>query len=142
MSLHPHRGPSARRAVWVGGLLFVLAGLFGMHGLETHRVAHAHIVATNPDKVTAGSDAVVRAGAGPSAASLAHGDTPAGGGTAALCAAVLVVALITVLRLLLAIRAFRFWWLTARPVRGPAIPARALHFPVAPSLSDLSICRC
>ena len=36
MSLHDRSGTTARRALWFGGLLVLLAGIVGMHGLNSH----------------------------------------------------------------------------------------------------------
>lgn len=36
MSLHDRSGTTARRALWIGGLLILLAGIVGMHGLDSH----------------------------------------------------------------------------------------------------------
>ena len=50
MSLWTQPRTTVRHALWLGGLLVILGGLFGMHGLDNHgsagmdTVAHAGMV--------------------------------------------------------------------------------------------------
>ena len=65
-------GSTAPHALWLGGLLVVLAGLFGMHGLDSHgaagadTIAHAVMIGPGADPVASGQDHMPRAGPQPS----------------------------------------------------------------------------
>ncbi len=141
-----HLSTNARRALWVGGLLVVLVGLFGMHGLNAEGVdgmastAHSGMVESS---MVAGELATLVHSAGdadhvgPAITTVTTGavtDMDMGH----LCLAVLVGSLIT---LLLRRRSpSRAMSLVATPgVREPAGHFRA---PDPPSLIALSILRC
>lgn len=142
-----------RHALWLGGMLVVLGGLFGMHGLDNHggagmdSVAHA-AMASSPMTVAAGP--VSAAGRG-LAGDIAHdtvlmaavvtdasGDADLGMGATGMCMAVLGLSLL-VLLLIRARRLSPLVWLGARPARAPRARGRD---PDPPSLILLSIQRC
>ena len=150
MSIRVRPETTARRALWLGGLLVILGGMFGMHGLDTHGVAgmdsHAHsavsvVVAAPAD---AGHDGSSPA-ADPAQPVLAGlGDATTGhpamdAGVAGACMAILAVALSLLLRLLRSGRVRPLPWVSARPARAPAVTGRD---PDPPSLIRLSIQRC
>lgn len=138
--------PIARRALGVGGLLIVLGGLFGMHGLSTHGVdaldatAHGgmithtavpvlHEVVTNGASETAA--AVVSVSPIPFSSDRHAGD---------MCLAVLVGLLLALLLLRYRRSGFReVPFMVASPRQGPTCRARA---PDPPCLIALSVQRC
>ena len=144
---------TARRALWIGGLLVVLAGLMGMHGLGDHGAAGMDSI---PHSV------VSEAGAGPAIGAVFSvvdhavphirgvapvmttvSAFPGGGrmdmGMTEMCVAILVVALIVLLRSLRTSKTRSFLRLVARSARAHADTGRD---PDPPSLIKLSIQRC
>ncbi|MCW2761598.1 MAG: hypothetical protein JWR85_1799 [Marmoricola sp.] len=150
--------PTVRYALRLGGLLVVLAGLFGMHGLDNHGgagidamshaamgvpaagVAPVHVAIPGADQVSA-AIAVVASDAGDRVAALT-GSTGHPGmdmGAAGMCMAVLVLSLLIFIMGRYANRSRPVLWLLARPVRSPWVRGRD---PDPPSLFRLSIQRC
>lgn len=143
---------TARHALSLGGLLIVLAGLLGMHGLASHGAAG--MGTTSHTMVSPGADGAMVAVAEPvtsvAAASAfvattvwvgAGQDAAMGVGMAAMCMAILALALIAVLLLLQRIGGSRqsILWMRARLPRALGRPGRD---PDPPSLITLSIQRC
>lgn len=136
-------------ALWLGGLLVLLGGLFGMHGLDNHGGAGMDTVV---NATMTGSIGLAGAVAGevmtetaPEVALATVTATGASGrsdmdmGVAGMCMAVLMVGLIA---LLLRIRANRLHpplLFVPRPARSPGARSRD---PDTPSLIQLSIQRC
>lgn len=134
-------------ALWLGGLLVLLGGLFGMHGLDNHGDAgldsvvnatmtgstgHAGAVAYEVMTETAPEVA-------PVTTTGATGRSGMDMGVAGMCMAILMLGLIA---LLLRIRANRLQpplWLVARHAGAPGARGRD---PDTPSLIQLSIQRC
>lgn len=152
---------SAHPALRLAGLLVVLAGLFGMHGLSGQNSGHGAAgmsMQTAPPALKAASsmgmdvsdlaanptDIVSHAGllAGNRAEDLlevATGSGHDGMAMGAMCLAILGVALLTLLRLLHRARVAPVVWSLPRPAR--AIVPRGRD-PDPPSLIKLSIQRC
>ena len=142
---------TARRALWSAGLLILLAGIFGMHGLGSHAGglgAEMHPMtrgvvgpgadATMPDVLIAGVRDVAHSTTGVSAALLQ--DLPVGDmGATAMCMAVLALALTLLLRSLGDVPARRRYGRTSTWAQAPISPGRD---PDPPSLIVLSIQRC
>lgn len=154
MSTAGHPETTARHALWFGGILVVLAGLFGMHGLDSHGAAGMDTTAyaaisEGPMDAVAASGAAVRsdghhametptqAGLTVSSMSEATGSDATDMGMAGMCMAILVGALITLVRPL---RASRFRSVPAEPARPPWLSVGRSRDP--PSLIALSILRC
>lgn len=146
MTLCSRPESTVRHAFWVGGLLVVLGGLFGMHGLDNHgggadvdRVVQATMTGTAA--VTSHGrmiDTAHKAALATAAVTSATGHDGMDMGMAGMCMAVLVLSLIAVLRL----RASRLrppLWLVARAPRALGFRGRD---PDPPSLIQLSIQRC
>lgn len=137
-----HLPPTARRALWVGGLLIVLGGLFGMHGLNTHGVdaldaaAHSEMIAevAVPAMHPVDADiaaAVVTVSAIPFGSDMHGGD---------MCLAILVGSLLALLLLRYRRSGFReVRFMGASPKQEPTCRARA---PDPPCLIALSVQRC
>ena len=161
MSTLDRSGSTARRALWFSGLLILLAGIVGMHGLNSHagRMApdlHA-IVLHDPGAAQVPQSPVlhgpvsvvhdlvataVHEVAGPVAAMgavVAEGGSGLGTGMAGMCMAVLGLALAVLLRMLGNRPALPLHRLVGAPVRAPGPHGRD---PDPPSLIDLSIRRC
>ena len=156
-----HRQPhtTARHALWLGGLLVVLAGLFGMHGLDSHGAAgtdtipHAVMAQVSTAAVGARYEAIEAVASGAQhAASIDHQvgspmtSEPVAGrpeapdsGMAEMCMAILAVALAALLRLLILSRHRPVPWVLFSPERAPSPSGRD---PDPPSLISLSIHRC
>jgi hypothetical protein len=152
---HTTRRPrsTVRHALWLGGLLVVLGGLFGMHGLDNHggagleTVGHAGM-AMSAHGAGAGQ-AAMTAAAHPASAvatvTLASSLTDASGHTgidmvaAGMCMAVLVLSLLALVLRSYASRPRPLLWLVARPARAPAVRGRD---PDPPSQFGLSVQRC
>lgn len=140
---------TARHALWLGGLLVVLAGLLGMHGLDSHGAAgmdttHAVVTRSATDAVAAGhhsmAAAVHEAGSAVTAVTVATGHTAMDGDIdGGCCVAIIAVALIVLLQLLRTARMRPLYRLLAHPARVPGHQARD---PDPPSLISLSIQRC
>lgn len=140
---------TARRALWFGGLLIVLAGLFGMHGLDNHGAAGSDTIAhamgsshTSGDTSTEHSpvvSAIHEAGAAMVDSTVATGGGAMDMSMVAMCMAILVLALITLLRLMRSRGVRLLYVVTARPVRAPVASVRDRD---PPSLILLSIQRC
>lgn len=148
MTTHGLPETTARRALWVGGMLVILAGLFGMHGLDSHGTAGMASMteASMPESVTGvagAADAMVTPVQDVSPAVSTEAVVTAhplmGMGMAGMCLAILAVALIALLRLLLTTKTRPVVWLVARPARAPASSARDSD---PPFLIKLSIQRC
>lgn len=135
-----------RHALWLGGMLVVLGGLFGMHGLDNHggagmdSVAHAAMTSAAGQGLAGDiardtmHDTVLMA----AVVTDATGDADMGMGATGMCMAVLVLSLL-VLLLIRASRLPPLVWLVARPARAPRARGRD---PDPPSLILLSIQRC
>lgn len=138
---------TARHALWLGGLLVVLAGLLGMHGLDSHGAAgmdtaHAVVTRSATDAIAGHHSmaAVHKVGSAVAAVTVATGQTATDGDMeAGCCLAVIAVALIALLRLLRNARGRPLYRLVARSARAPGYHARD---PDPPSLISLSIQRC
>jgi Family of unknown function (DUF6153) len=139
---------TAQRAVWRGALGVVLAGLFGMHGLDSHGmpgIEATHAAMAVPEMAGAGGNEVLSAPAavhdGDSGARRDHhlGASGDGHGHGLTCMAILAIALLVLLRGLRGRSARRVLWMLTRPVRAPAFMGRD---PDPPSLIALSIQRC
>jgi len=138
-----------RYALWLGGLLVLLGGLFGMHGLDNHgdagvdTIAHATMAGPAEHSTAAGHEAVAgtvaRAAAVTVAVTGAFGHAGMAMGAAGMCVAVLVLALIALLLREHAGRLRPLLCLAARPARAPGGRGRD---PDPPSLIRLSIQRC
>lgn len=145
---------TARRAPWCVGLLILLAGIFGMHGLSSHAggigpemhpmtPAAVHLGSGAPthgvpDVLIAGVRDVTESPIAVGAALVQ--DLPVGDmGATAMCMAVLAVALTMLLRCLGACPAlWRYRW-AMTSARAPSSPGRDRD---SPSLIVLSIQRC
>lgn len=154
MSTRERSRTTAHRALWFAGLLILLAGIIGMHGLNSHAggmAADAHAVALH-DPTAPGSGtppslhhemaAVVQDLTGPAltvADSVVAGATGMGAGMTGMCMAVLALALAMLLRFLGAAPAVPPYRLAGAPARAPRPHGRD---PDPPSLSTLSIRRC
>lgn len=149
MTTHRHCESSARRALWVGGMFVVLAGLFGMHGLDSHGTAGMGSMAeaSMTESLIGGVNAVRAssaasgddAGSAVASATVVVGHPAMDMGMAGMCLAVLAVALIALLRFLRTNRVRPVLWVLARPVQAPGRVGRR---PDAPALFGLSIQRC
>ena len=140
---------TVRYALWLGGLLVLLGGLFGMHGLDNHgdagmdTIAHATMAGPAEHGAVAAHEVIDGTVAGAAAVALAvtgaSGHTGMDMGAAGMCVAVLILALIALLVRAQAGRLRPLLWMVARPVRGPETWGRD---PDPPSLISLSIQRC
>ncbi|MBA2560152.1 MAG: hypothetical protein H0V07_09755 [Propionibacteriales bacterium] len=140
---------AARHALWLGGVLVALAGLFGMHGLDTHGAAGAdamsHPAMTSSPANTLGaadqalSDTVHEASATVAGAAVTFGPSAMDKGMVGMCMAVLSLALLALLLLLRRMPNSPSLWVLARPVRAPSYRGRD---PDPPSLFALSTQRC
>lgn len=146
----------ARTALRLVGLLVVLAGLFGMHGLANHGVggmenmpqaviaeASTGMAGSTVGLITAGIDrpvgALVDHGEGAVAVLSGLGHEGMGMNMAGLCVAILAIGLVALLLLLRGRRAPRTLW--SLPRLMPAVTPRGRD-PAQPSLTALSIQRC
>lgn len=154
-------GTTARRALWFSGLLILLAGIVGMHGLNSHAAGMAPdlhaIVMHDPGAAQVPQAPVLQAPVsvvhdlvatslpevtGPVAAMgavVADGVSGVGAGMAQMCMAVLGLALTVLLRMLGNAPALPRLRLVGAAVRAPGPHGRD---PDPPSLIDLSIRRC
>jgi len=157
MSLRTEPRSPVRHALWLSGLLVVLGGLFGMHGLDNHggagidTVAHvgmavpAHGAASGHPAKTGLTHEGAAATVVATKAVVGSGVTYTAGtagmdmGGAGVCMAVLVLSLIALILRLYASRVRPLWRLAARPLRSPLVRGRD---PDPPSLLRLSIQRC
>ena len=153
MSIWERSGTTARRALWFGGLLVLLAGIVGMHGLNTHAggmdpAAHAIVLHDASAAAVASSGheamaAAVNEMSGPAvtlaASAVAAAESGMDAGMAGMCMAVLALALTVLLRMLGTAPALPLYRLAGAPVRRLAPHARD---PDPPSLIHLSIQRC
>jgi len=141
---------TVRYALWISGLLVLLGGLFGMHGLDNHggagmdTVDHATMAGPLSHTAAAGHEAitgsvVAKAATVTPAVPGASRDAGMGMGAAGMCVAVLVVALIALLLRAHGGRSRPLLWMVSRPVR--ALGGRGRD-PDPPSLIRLSIQRC
>lgn len=156
MSARSRPETAVPRVLWLGGLLVVLGGLFGMHGLDNHggasisNVAHTTVSGLALDAGQTGhglraETAAHRAGPATAVVAAAVSDASEHLGMdmsmAGMCMAVLVL-LLGLFALLLRIRASRLsppLWRLALPARAPGVRGRD---PDPPSLVKLSIQRC
>ena len=147
---------SVRHALWLGGLLVVLGGLMGMHGLDNHggpgmdTVAHVGMAAPAQGAAFGHPAMTGLAHDGAAAAAVAT-ETVAGAvndaagtavmdmGATGMCMAVLVLSLIALILRLYATCVRPLWRLAACPMRSPLVRGRD---PDPPSLLRLSIQRC
>lgn len=148
-----------RHALWLGGLLVVLGGLFGMHGLDTH--GGAGMDSVEPRAMTVPADGaawgheamsasayevatvvdvakVAVVGAMTDASGLPGMDMSATG----MCMAVLFLSLLLLILRFYASRGRPLLWLVARPVRSVRPHLVRGRDPDPPSLFRLSIQRC
>ncbi len=130
----------------VGGLLVVLAGLFGMHGLDSHGAAglgstpYALMSAPTMDTMFSTHHVLaVTPRVGAALVVSASGGSATDMSMTGMCLAVLTVALLGLLGLLRSTRSTRVLWVYARPARGPGYFGR---HPDPPCLTSLSIQRC
>ena len=147
---------SARPSLRLAGLLMVLAGLFGMHGLAGHgdggmeTSSRTAMTGMSMSPVAAGVHALVtdvgdhaKPLAGQAQRAVEGARVPGNVGMdmnmAAMCMAILAAALIALLRLLLGRRVVPVWWSLPRQVKAMVCPGRE---PDPPSLTALSIQRC
>ncbi len=138
-----------RRAVWLGALGIVLAGLFGMHGLDNHGMpgmSATHTMMAGPQESVSGGHEAMSSRAAPVAGSSTTAGTVTSSGHPAIdigmeitCMAILALALLALLRRLRGRISRRVLWMLTRPVRVPAFLGRD---PDPPSLIALSIQRC
>jgi hypothetical protein len=125
----------------------VLAGLFGMHGLDSHgmpgmeatHAAMAGLEMAAPGGHEVMSSAAHEEGSAATAVIVTSGHPSMGLGMGLMCLAILAVALLVLLRQLRGRRTRLLLWLLARPLRAPAFRGRD---PDPPSLIALSIQRC
>jgi len=149
MSTRGHAKTTVRRAVWLGALGIVLAGLFGMHGLDSHGMPGmeaTHAVMAGPQEAVSGGHEAMSSPAAPEEGSATTADTVTTSGYPAIdtgmevtCMAILAMALLALLRKLRGRSARRVLWMLTRPARAPAFMGRD---PDPPSLIALSIQRC
>ena len=137
---------TARHVLWLGGLLIVLGGLFGMHGLDAHggavRGQSVHgAMAGSPDGSASGAMAETAHHIAPVLASVTKptGHTGMNMVATGMCMAVLAVGLMVVLLIIRAGLLRPPVWLVARPACAPAARGRD---PDPPCLIRLSIQRC
>ena len=147
---------TARRALWFSGMIILLAGIFGMHGLSSHAGGMSAELRTPPPQETAsagmsaaaplGVHEVARAEvrdvtdtAAAVRAVLAEGLPGADMGVTAMCVAVLAVALTVLLRVLGDGPGPLLHWRASAPTRARVRRGRD---PDPPSLIVLSIQRC
>ena len=155
MSLHDRFGTTARRATWFGGLLILLAGIVGMHGLDSHSGGVApdvHAIALQEPTIaelsaapmavhevmaTAAHD--VAGAATASGAFVVKGALDGHMDMTAMCMAVLAMALTVLLRMLGGAPLLPLYRRVGAPARAPGPHGRD---PDPPSLTVLSIRRC
>ena len=149
MSPWTRRQSTVPHALWLCGLLVVLGGLFGMHGLDNHggagmdSVAHAAMTSPAAHSAAGGHQAMPETVHGAAAVMVAVADATGHQGidmgAAGMCMAVLVFSLIALILRLYASRGRALLWLVARPARAPGGRGRD---PDPPSLICLSVQRC
>ncbi len=130
----------------VAGLLVVLAGLFGMHGLGSHGAAgmgstsYAAMGGSAMETMSSTHHVVsVTPRVGAALAVSASGEPATDMSMTGMCLAVLTVALLGLLGLLRSTRSTHVLWVYARQARGPGYFGR---HPDPPCLTSLSIQRC
>ena len=156
MSIHDRSGTTARRALWFGGLLILLAGIVGMHGLSAHSGGMApdvHAVAVHESAGASMSAAPVStlylamttavddlAGSALATGGAVVQGVHAGGmGLMATCVAVLALSLTALVRRLGSARGLALHRLASAPPPALGLQGRA---PDPPSLTALSTRRC
>ena len=155
MSLHDRSRTRARRALWFGGLLLLLAGIVGMHGLDSHTggmVPQVHAIAL--PEPAADSWAAPMSGVHEVMATAVHDVAGAATamGTSAIegvpvghmdmtpmCMAVLAMALTVLIQMLRGAPSLPPFRRICAPARTPGPQGRD---PDPPSLTILSIQRC
>lgn len=159
MSLLARSRTTVRHALWLGGMLVVLCGLFGMHGLDNHGGAGMDSVALTAmavpadgaawehEAMTASSYEVAAVADGAKVAVVgAMTDTPGQPGMDAsatgMCMAVLFLSLLLLILRFYAARVRPWLWLVTRPVRSVCSHMVHGRDPDPPSLIVLSIQRC
>lgn len=133
---------TVRHALWLGGMLIVLGGLFGMHGLDSHGAGAGVDAMHTTMSATAGAigrEMIDTAHVGAPAMVAARGGPGMDMGAAGMCVAILGLGLIALLLRIGASRSGPLMGLVARPVRTPRVRGRD---PDPPSLIHLSIQRC
>ena len=130
---------TVRHALWLGGLLVVLGGLFGMHGLDSHGGAGLDTVAHAAGHSAMTAHHVEVEAVLPVALSGAPGHSGIDMGVAGACMAVLVLTLIAHALRIYGSRVRPLVWPAARPSRAPGGRGRD---PGSPFLIQLSIQRC
>lgn len=142
---------AVQQALRLSGLLVVLAGLFGMHGLGNHSGMGTSGMMGSPGGArTEMADSAARDDATVHdlltttaqripAAMVVDASGRVGMGAAGMCLAVLVLSLAWLVLRLAALRPRPLPWLVARPTRAPVSRGRD---PDPPSLTRLSIQRC
>jgi hypothetical protein len=148
MSTRGHARTTARRVVWLGAVGIVLAGLFGMHGLDSHGMpgmAATLAAMAGPQEIGSGGHEAISSRAASEEVSSTTVDTVTSGhpamdiGMEVTCMAILALALLVLLRTLRGRSTRRVLWMLNRPARAPAFTGRD---PDPPSLIALSIQRC
>ena len=156
MSLLKRPRSTVRYSLWLAGLLVILGGLFGMHGLDNHGGAGmdtvaragmavpAHGAASGHPAMTgatreAAAVAAIATQAVATAATDAAGHEGMDMDATGMCMAVLVLSLLALILRLYASRVRPLLWLDDRPERSPMARGRD---PDPPSLLRLSIQRC
>ena len=153
MSIPRRYGPTVGPALRLGGLLVLLGGLFGMHGLADHGTVGMETApyAAMSDTTTASQPARgqsaatslvdhVRSGLAQAAVTVSHpSDVGMDMDMAGMCVAALVGGLLALLLLLMSSLLRPLLWLQPRRVPVLGRPGRA---PDPPSLFALSIQRC
>lgn len=155
MSLNDRSGTTARRALWFGGLLILLAGIVGMHGLDSHSGGMApdvHAIALQERTVAELSAAPmavhevmataahhVAGAATASGAFVVEGALDGHMDMTAMCMAVLALGLTMLLRMLGGAPLLPLYQRLCAPSRASGPHGRD---PDPPSLTALSIRRC
>lgn len=155
MNLREWSGTTARRALWFAGLLVLLAGIVGMHGLNSHAggtAPHVRASAMDDPGFASASEAAVTTAHGTAAsvedlassaavvgAALLAGMPGMDAGMAGMCMAVLAAAFTMLLRLLGSAPMLPLYRLVGAPARALGPHGRD---PDPPSLISLSIRRC
>lgn len=144
----------ARSALQLLGLLVVVAGLFGMHGLASHGVEGmdvvpgaaltsqamaASLMPTDLGPVSGDVERIQSSDRSQSMGSSDSGHSDMDTSIAMMCVAILGVALLRLLRLVRGGRSFSVLWARPRQARVMLRAGRGLP---PPSLRELSIQRC
>ena len=151
MATEQRCGITARRALWFSGLLVLLAGIVGMHGLNSHAGGMApdsHSIAMHQavgefsaagHDVRDATDHALEAAAAGVVTAVSGGLSGAGPVMGGMCMAVLAVGLAMILRMLRSVPVVALVPVVGEPVRALASSGRDRD---PPSLTGLSIRRC